>query len=69
MALAFWKGLTSHSDHSSKSFKNKAVDAILIGYVFNEWFAGGAPSADSYPAILSRLEWLEETFRPMCIDG
>lgn len=66
MAEAFWAALVESLPPNLKSLQQKIVDAMQIGYVLTNYYGGGAPEESKLPQLLERLDWMEETFRPMC---
>ncbi|KAI0076905.1 hypothetical protein K474DRAFT_1597231 [Panus rudis PR-1116 ss-1] len=69
MAEAFWRGITSSLStrlQGRKDVLDAIVTAMQIGLVmFIFWPGNEGPSAVQMEQGLTRLNWIEETFRPM----
>ncbi|KAI3614879.1 aminoglycoside phosphotransferase [Moniliophthora roreri] len=64
VAKAFWEGLTAGR---SEDFRRAVVIAMQIGYLLIHAYPEGySPTPDRLPKVIERLDWLKDTFEPLC---
>lgn len=66
MAEAFWKGLTDTLPPHLCDLRDKIVDSMLVGLVLFVFGEGFEPRQSEVRMVPERLNWIEDTFRPLC---
>jgi hypothetical protein len=67
MALAFWKGFTDSLPPHLHDLTDKIIDSMLIGLVLFLFAEGIEVQQSEVRMVLKRLDWIESTFRPLCV--
>lgn len=66
MAEAFWKSFTAGLPRDSMRHQRAIITAMQVGLILFTFFGGGEPDGERQATILDRIEWLGETFLPLC---
>ncbi|TDL23174.1 hypothetical protein BD410DRAFT_787487 [Rickenella mellea] len=66
MAEAFWKEFVANMPHHLQAHQRTLIDAMEIGLVFSAFPEGKETSEDAIRLLPTRLEWLRDTFEPLC---
>jgi hypothetical protein len=66
MAETFWKGLTDSLPPHLYDLREKIINSMLVGLVLFVFGEGFEPRQSEVRMVPERLDWIEDTFRPLC---
>lgn len=68
MALAFWRGFADSLPPHLHNLKDRIIDSMFIGLVLFLFAEGIEVRQSEVRMVLKRLDWIESTFRPLCVE-